>query len=110
MDGAVVDCLPDGTEVALSAESRAGWRQVSGRGWVVGEYLRQSGGVVRGTDSCVNVRDMPSTAGRVVGCVSEGHSLAIVEGPVAGEPGSWLRVAANPEATEGGWVLADYVD
>lgn len=110
----MVDCLPDGTEVALTASlevmAAQRWREVAGQGWVADDFLRRTRGVVSGTDSCLNVRDIPSTLGRVVSCVPDGISVGVVDGPVAGNVGEWLRVGATGVHVSDGWVLAGFVD
>lgn len=113
-EAAVVDCLPDGSEVALSATvelvEALRWREVPGQGWVADDFLRRTRGVVSGTDSCLNVRDGPSTLGRVLGCIPDGTSVGIAEGPVAGDLGDWLRVGSGGAESPAGWVLAGYLD
>jgi hypothetical protein len=109
----ILDCLLDGTEVSLSgpAENAGGhvWRRVSDLGWVAADYLRRTRGVVAGTDSCLNVRETPSTAALVVGCLPEGSGVALVDGPVGDTRVEWIQVEPSPLAKEGGWVSAPYV-
>ena len=113
-DAAVVDCLPDGSEVALTSNLEVAgdqrWLEVAGQGWVAEDFLRRTRGVVSGTDSCLNVRDIPSTLGRVVGCIPDGTSVSLEEGPVAGNVGEWLRVGSSGPRSPVGWVLAGFLD
>jgi hypothetical protein len=110
----VVDCLPDGYEVPLtsstSQQDSYQWRQIEGQGWVVADYLRRTRGVVSGTDSCLNVRDVPSTLGLVLACLDDGTSVAILEGPIEDDLGEWLRIGPTASDEQGGWVLAGFLD
>jgi Peptidase family M23/Bacterial SH3 domain len=111
LEAGVVDCLPDGTEVRLGdgVEHRDAltWRRIPGQGWAAMDFLRPRRAVITGTDSCLNVRDAPSTLGAVVTCLPEGTSVAIGES-AQGDLGRWLRVdqVVNGGA---GWVLADFL-
>jgi uncharacterized protein YgiM (DUF1202 family) len=110
LHGAVVDCLPDGTDVPLTAaaeqDDQYRWREIADRGWVVAEYLQPTRSVVSGTDSCLNVRASPSTSAQVLGCLREGTSIALARESAEG----WRRIQPTPAVKDGGWVVADYLD
>jgi hypothetical protein len=111
LDGQVVDCVLDGTEVQLSDRVEYSdaltWRQVRGQGWVAAEFLRRTHAVVTGTGSCLNVRDAPSTLAGVLTCLPEGTSVAIGES-IQGDFGGWLRVDRGIDLAPG-WVLEGFV-
>jgi uncharacterized protein YraI len=112
-DAPAVDCLPEGTAVPLvAAAGGAGqrWRQVEGKGWVAGEYLRRTRAVVAGTEACLNVREGPSTGARLLGCLPEGTSVTIVEGPTRGGGFDWYRIEGAPSLEKGGWLVGRYLD
>jgi hypothetical protein len=106
LDGAVVDCVWDGTEVQVGdrveQSDAMAWRQVRGLGWVADEFLRRTRAVISGTDSCLNVRDTPSTLGAVLTCLPEGTSVALGES-TQGEFGAWVRI------NDAGWVLNGFL-
>jgi hypothetical protein len=109
----ILDCLADGTEVPLmpaagGADQR--WRQIQGKGWAASEYLKRIRAVVTGTDSCLNVRENPSTSASVVGCLAESSSVSITEGPANGGEHEWYRIAPTGSLLRGGWVVAQYLD
>ncbi|MDP8924690.1 MAG: SH3 domain-containing protein [Chloroflexota bacterium] len=111
-DAPVVECLPEGAEVKLKplasgAESR--WRQVDG-GWVAGEYLKRTSAVVAGTDACLNVRESPKTGATLHGCLPEGTTVKIVEGPTAADGFDWYRIERAGSLEKGGWVVGRYLD
>jgi len=114
VDARVVDCLPDGVEVLLTDgledTEQFRWRQIVDGGWIVTDFLRRTRYVVAGTESCLNVRESPSTGAPIVGCVSDGTSVAVAEGPVTEEGVDWIRVEQSPLVDESGWVLADFLD
>jgi hypothetical protein len=58
---------------------------------------------VRGTDSCLRVRESPSVDGRVLRCLPDGTLVTVVDGPRDAEGRSWLRLEG------GGWVDADFL-
>jgi hypothetical protein len=100
VDAPVQTCLPDGSRVSLAprgSEGGAAWRQIADKGWASAEFLKLTNAVVSGTSSCLNVRESPSTSGRVVGCLSEGTSVQLGEGPQRADGLGWFKVAA-------GWV------
>ena len=108
VDARVVDCLPDGTTVSLSAEVATNntltWRQIPGQGWAATDFLRRTRAAVAHTDSCLNVRDTPSTLGAVLTCLPEGTSVTL--GPRSeGDLGTWQRIEEGD-----GWVLADFLN
>ena len=104
LDAAVVDCVPDGTQVPLTAASERDdqyrWAEIVDRGWAVVEYLQRTRAVVSGTASCLNVRETPSTGARVLTCLPEGASVSLAQEAADG----WTRVEGA------GWVLDDYLD
>jgi hypothetical protein len=106
LDGAVVDCVWEGTEVQLGDRVERSdamtWRQVRGLGWVADEFLRRTRAVISGTDSCLNVRDTPTTLGAVLTCLPEGTSVALGDS-TEGDFGAWIRV------NNAGWVLNGFL-
>jgi uncharacterized protein YgiM (DUF1202 family) len=110
VDAAIVDCLPDGTDVPLTAaaerDEQYRWREVADRGWVVTEYLEVTRAVVNGTDSCLNVRESPTTRALVLGCLREGTFVGLTRESADG----WRRIQPMPAVQDGGWVLAEYLD
>jgi hypothetical protein len=113
LDAAIVDCLRDGTEVALMPRVQGGdigWRRIEARGWVAAEHLKRTRAVVTGTEACLNVRESPSTAALVLGCLPEGTSVAIAEGPTVGGDFEWYRIEPSKPVEKGGWVVAPYLD
>jgi uncharacterized protein YgiM (DUF1202 family) len=57
--------------------------------------------VVKGTDSCLNVRKQPSASAQIVGCLKEGSEVAIK--PLAsGADSRWRQV-------DQGWVSSDFL-
>ncbi len=113
-EASVVKCLPDGSEVSLMSTSAGGgpqWRQIDQRGWwVAAEYLRRTHAVVKGTDACLNVRESPSTGAPILGCLPEGTSVAIAEGPTTADAFSWYRIERAVSLQRGGWVVGKYLD
>jgi hypothetical protein len=112
-DAPVVDCLPEGTEVPLTAQAGGAdqrWRQIEAKGWVSSEYLKQTRAVVNGTDGCLNVREGPSTGAALLGCLSEGTSVTIAEGPTSGNGLTWYRIERAPSLEKGGWVVGQHLD
>ena len=112
-DAAVVDCLPEGTEVPLVAAASGAehrWRQVEVGGWVASEYLKRTRAVVTGTEGCLNVREGPSTGASLLGCLPEGTPVTIVDGPAAGEGFAWYRIEPTQTLDKGGWVAGQYLD
>jgi hypothetical protein len=111
VDAAILDCVPDGTEVRLGDVLEQGdsisWQQISGKGWAAAEFLRRIRAVVSGTGSCLNVRDVPSTLGAVLTCIPEGTSVAIGES-IQGDLGEWLRVDRGVDGGAG-WVLGGFL-
>ena len=66
--------------------------------------------VVRGTDSCLNVRSSPKTAGTLVGCLAEGTAVKVVEGPTAGNGFDWFKIEKAGSLKSGGWVVGKYLE
>jgi hypothetical protein len=66
--------------------------------------------VVRGTDSCLNVRSAPKTAGTLVGCLAEGTAVKVVEGPTAGNGFDWYKIEKAGSLKSGGWVVGKYLE
>lgn len=103
----VLDCLTDGTTVALTpgttAADNAKWRQVEGKGWVSLDYLKPTSMVVSGTGDCLNVREAPSKSAAVVVCLPDGTVVPIQEGPTQADDIDWYR---GPK----GWVAGEYLD
>ena len=112
LDAATVDCLPEGTEVRLGSDEALTdsitWRQLPGQGWAAADFLRRTRAVINGTDSCLNVRDLPSTVGAVLTCLPEGTSVAVGEA-ASSELGDWRRVDGGSKDTAG-WVLAGFLN
>jgi Peptidase family M23 len=111
LDAATVDCLVEGAEVRLGervehADSLEWW-QIPGQGWAAADFLRRTRAVVSGTDSCLNVRDVPSTLGEVLACIPEGVAVAIGESADS-DLGDWRRVDASADRPAG-WVLAGFL-
>jgi uncharacterized protein YraI len=112
-DAPVVDCLADGTEVPLmprGGRADQGWRQIEGKGWAASEYLKRTRAVVAGTESCLNVRESPSTSASIVGCLPESTSVTIAEGPSNDGEHEWYRIGAAGAVQNGGWVVAQHLD
>jgi hypothetical protein len=114
VDARIVDCLPEGNEVfltdAVQDDEQFRWRRIVDGGWVVTDFLQRTRYVVAGTQSCLNVREMPSTSAPIVGCVPDGTSVAVAEGPVTEEGVDWIRIEQSPLLEESGWVLAEFLD
>jgi hypothetical protein len=113
LDAAIVDCLRDGTEVALMPRVQggdSGWRRIEAGGWAAAEHLKRTRAVVTGTEACLNVRESPSTTALVLGCLPEGTSVAIAEGPTVGGDFEWYRIEPSKPVEKGGWVVAPYLD
>ena len=66
--------------------------------------------VVTGTEGCLNVREGPSTGAPIVGCLAEGTSVTIVDGPTRGGAFNWYRIERAQSADKGGWVVEQYLD
>jgi len=108
IDAAVQTCLPDGSEVTLAPgtqEAGGEWRQIADKGWASAEFLRLTHAVVSGTSSCLNVRESPSTSARVIGCLAEGTTVPLAEGPTSADSRGWFKVALDA----GGWVAAAFL-
>ncbi len=88
--GRTIEPLPSTTAVTTSTTTRAA--------------------VVKGTDSCLNVRENPKTSASLLGCLPEGTSVKIVDGPTAGEGHSWYRIERAGSLAKGGWVVGRYLD
>jgi hypothetical protein len=110
----IVKCLPDGANVTLlplAAGAQSQWRQIDQAGWwVAAEYLRRTHAVVKGTDTCLNVRESPSAGAAILGCLPEGSAVAIAEGPTAADALTWYRIERAQPLQRGGWVVAKYLD
>jgi Bacterial SH3 domain len=110
----IVKCLPDGANVTLlplAAGAQSQWRQIDQAGWwVAAEYLRRTHAVVKGTDTCLNVRESPSAGAAILGCLPEGSAVAIAEGPTAADALTWYRIERAQPLPRGGWVVAKYLD
>jgi hypothetical protein len=110
LEAAVVDCLPDGTSVPLTAATQRAhdyqWREIADRGWAVADYLQPTRAVVSGTDSCLNVRESPSTTARVLRCLREGTSVDLTRESTDG----WLQLKPSPAEEQPGWVLGEFLD
>lgn len=65
--------------------------------------------VVRGTESCLNVRKEPSTRASLLGCLPEGTAVAIAEGPKSGDGFAWYRIERAQSLEAGGWVVGEYL-
>jgi hypothetical protein len=66
--------------------------------------------VVRGTESCLNVREKPSARAARLGCLDEGTAVKVVEGPTTAEGFSWYRIERAQPADKGGWVVGQYLE
>jgi hypothetical protein len=113
LDARIVDCLRDGTEVALMPRVQggdSGWRKIEARGWAVSEHLQRTRAVVSGTEACLNVRESPSIGALVLGCLPEGTPVALSEGPTVGGDFEWYRIEPAKPVEKGGWVVAPYLD
>ena len=98
VDAPIQTCLADGSQVSLAprgSEGGAAWRQIADKGWASAEFLKLTNAVVIGTSSCLNVRENPSTSARVVGCLAEGTSVQLGEGPRSADGLGWFKVAAG---------------
>lgn len=62
---------------------------------------------VKGTGSVLNVRDTPSTKGKVVTTVKDGEKVNIKGGPKDGDGISWYQVEYNGAT---GWASAAYLE
>jgi murein DD-endopeptidase MepM/ murein hydrolase activator NlpD len=112
-DARIVDCLRDGTEVALMPRVQggdSGWRKIEARGWAVSEHLKRTRAVVSGTEACLNVRESPSIGALVLGCLPEGTPVVLSEGPTLGGDFEWYRIEPAKPVEKGGWVVAPYLD
>jgi hypothetical protein len=89
----------------LGSERNEGWRQIADKGWASAEFLKLTRAVVSGTSSCLNVRETPSTSARVIGCIAEGTSLALGEGPLSADGMGWFKVSREA----GGWVASEFL-
>ena len=113
VDAPIVECLPDGTEVPLmpaptGADSR--WRQVKANGWGLSEYLKRTRAIVTGTETCLNVREKPSTSAPILGCIPEGAAVTISGGPASGEDFDWYQIEPAKPLDKGGWVVGQYLN
>ena len=109
----IVECLPEGTEVPLVSATQGpedGWRQIEARGWAASEYLKRTRAVISGTEGCLNVRERPTTGAAAVGCLAEGTSVTLAEGPVAGDAFDWYRIERAQPLEKGGWIVGQYLD
>lgn len=111
-DSAVVGCLKDGTEIALmplGSGADARWRQTD-KGWVSSEYLKRTQAVVAGTGACLNVRESAKVDAAKLGCLPEGTSVTIAEGPTTADGFAWYRIEPAGSVEQGGWVVGKYLD
>lgn len=114
LDAPTLDCLPDGTDVPLTAaveqDERYRWREIAERGWVVADYLRRTRAVVSGVETCLNVRQQPSTEAPILRCLPEGTSVSLAHDPPGEAVEGWLRLDSSAPGADGGWVASAYVD
>lgn len=57
-----------------------------------------------GAGDCVNVREGPGLAARVLVCLPDGYSITIGQGPIAADGRTWWQLQGF-----GGWAVADYL-
>ena len=111
-DGAVVGCLKEGTELSLRPLNAGGdpkWRQTD-EGWVASEYLKRTQAVVVGTNACLNVREAPKTGAAKLGCLPDGTSVTIAEGPSSADGVTWYRIEPAGSVEKSGWVAGQHLD
>jgi len=111
-DAPVIGCLKDGTEVALrplAAGADPKWRQTD-QGWVSSDYLKRTGAVIVGTDACLNVRESAKASSAKLGCLPDGTSVKIVDGPVEADGFAWYRIDPAGSVEKSGWVVGKHLD
>ncbi len=98
------------TVAAAAPSSQAGRGQPSASTAAAGTPASTRVAVVRGTESCLNVREGPSTGASLLGCLPEGTSVTIVDGPTRGGAFDWYRIERARSPDKGGWVVGQYLD
>jgi hypothetical protein len=164
--GALVDCLPDGTQAVITDGPQVSdgytWYKLGDRGWSVADYLVAQGPgstlatppapapmatssgsnsvsagsngaaaappapastsasppvvlpiglsftvgssvVVTGTGDCVRVHSDATVSSSVVGCLPDGTTATVTDGPVQADGFTWWYLDQR------GWVVADYL-
>ncbi len=108
----IVGCLKEGSEVALkplASGADAKWRQVD-QGWVSSEFLKRTQSVVAGTGDCLNVRESAKASAKSFGCLPDGTSVTIADGPTTAGGFSWYKIEAAGSVERAGWVVGKYLD
>jgi hypothetical protein len=111
-DAVIVGCLKDGTEVVLKPLANGAdpkWRQTD-QGWVSSDYLKRSQAVVMGTGACLNVREAPKATAAKLGCLPDGTTVAIAEGPTTADGFAWYRIEPTGSMGKSGWVVGQHLD
>jgi hypothetical protein len=112
VEAEVVTCLKEGSQVALkplAPNADPQWRQTD-QGWISSAYLKRTQAVVGGTGGCLNVREAPKTSAGKVGCLPDGTSVTIAEGPRSADGNVWYRIEKAGSASTGGWVVGQHLD
>lgn len=111
-DAAVVTCLKEGATLALKPLASGAdpkWRQTD-QGWVSSEFLKRSEAVVTGTSACLNVRETAKASAAKLGCLPDGTSVTIAEGPTTADGHAWYKIEPAGTVKKSGWVIGEHLD